>query len=373
MPRPDEGLIHAWLDGELGAEEAARVEKLVAEDLEWAAAAAEARGLIAASSRILGALDVVPGDVIPKGGSAAPALRAPGRVMPTWMKVAAGFALVAGVSYAVRSNDEAVMQMVTMEEAPRDAQAVPQSAQSAVAEPAPLIVTVPNTSGGRGDVASNAVPAAPSPAPVRAKVAEEITQDAARDRAESRVAAATGASMNVPMTAPANAAPTVMARAVVVADSVSSAKKSAETELALERQRASRDTRLGQAAVANTRAVDDARRGVAAKAALEPQAFDRAAPAPAPAASRLAADLALAETRVLTGCWRVATPARVDSIQSSPRILSQTGDTLVLALTPAGVQAQVVLESERVLRGTVRDSTGTRATLVADRMACPQP
>ena len=59
MSRPDEGLLHAWLDGELEAEEAARVERLVAEDAEWSAAAAEARGLIAASSRILGKLDVV--------------------------------------------------------------------------------------------------------------------------------------------------------------------------------------------------------------------------------------------------------------------------------------------------------------------------
>lgn len=66
MSHPDEGLIHAWLDGELDAEEAARVERLVAEDAAWAAAAAEARGLIAASARILSHLDSVPGDVLPK-------------------------------------------------------------------------------------------------------------------------------------------------------------------------------------------------------------------------------------------------------------------------------------------------------------------
>jgi hypothetical protein len=66
MPHPDEGLIHAWLDGELDAAEAARVEALVASDPEWAAAAAEARGLLAASSRIVGSLDRVPANVIPK-------------------------------------------------------------------------------------------------------------------------------------------------------------------------------------------------------------------------------------------------------------------------------------------------------------------
>lgn len=65
MPHPDEGLIHAWLDGALDAAEAARVEALVASDPAWTAAAAEARGLIAASARIVGALDRVPSNVIP--------------------------------------------------------------------------------------------------------------------------------------------------------------------------------------------------------------------------------------------------------------------------------------------------------------------
>ncbi len=65
MSRPDEGLIHAWLDGELDAAEAARVERLANDDPEWAAAVAEARGFIAASDRILDALDDVPAHVIP--------------------------------------------------------------------------------------------------------------------------------------------------------------------------------------------------------------------------------------------------------------------------------------------------------------------
>jgi hypothetical protein len=57
MSHVDEGLIHAWLDGELTGEEAARVERLIATDPMWAAVAAEARGLLAGASRILGALD----------------------------------------------------------------------------------------------------------------------------------------------------------------------------------------------------------------------------------------------------------------------------------------------------------------------------
>jgi hypothetical protein len=65
MPPVDEGMIHAWLDGALDAAEAERIAQLVATDPAWGAAAAEARGLIAASQRILGQLDAVPAQVVP--------------------------------------------------------------------------------------------------------------------------------------------------------------------------------------------------------------------------------------------------------------------------------------------------------------------
>jgi hypothetical protein len=91
MSHPDEGLIHAWLDGELDATEATRVEALVASDPMWAAAAAEARGLIAAGARIVGSLDRVPANVIPM--TATP-LR---RVTRRWAwRAAAVVALMAG-------------------------------------------------------------------------------------------------------------------------------------------------------------------------------------------------------------------------------------------------------------------------------------
>ncbi len=90
MPHPDEGLIHAWLDGALDATEAARVEALVTSDTEWAAAAAEARGLIAASTRITAALDRVPANVIP---AAAPVRRRSRQW--TW-RAAAAIVLLAG-------------------------------------------------------------------------------------------------------------------------------------------------------------------------------------------------------------------------------------------------------------------------------------
>lgn len=119
MSRPDEGLIHAWLDGECSAEEAAHVERMVATDPDWAAAVAEARGLIAASSRIVSALDAVPGSVLPEGSKAAPGVEkiAPAspelpapkgfRVRP-WMKMAAGLVLVVGTAYALREQTREV-------------------------------------------------------------------------------------------------------------------------------------------------------------------------------------------------------------------------------------------------------------------------
>lgn len=69
----DEGTIHAWLDGALSAAEADGVAAHVAECARCAAAVAEARGLIAASSRILAKLDDVPGGVLPASSAAEPA------------------------------------------------------------------------------------------------------------------------------------------------------------------------------------------------------------------------------------------------------------------------------------------------------------
>ena len=65
MVHPDEGTIHAWLDGALGIEESEALRLHVEGCDHCSAAVAEARGFIAASTRILTALDDVPGDVLP--------------------------------------------------------------------------------------------------------------------------------------------------------------------------------------------------------------------------------------------------------------------------------------------------------------------
>ena len=97
MQHLDGGTIHSWLDGALAPEEAARVEAHIAECPECAAAVAEARGFIAASSRILTALDNAPRGVIPV---AAPKRR----VDPIVWRVAATLLVVAAGTLAVFRN-----------------------------------------------------------------------------------------------------------------------------------------------------------------------------------------------------------------------------------------------------------------------------
>ncbi len=67
----DEGEVHAWLDGQLSAAESARLESHIAACEPCAARVAEARGFVAALSRILSGLDGVPLRVVPRAWSRA--------------------------------------------------------------------------------------------------------------------------------------------------------------------------------------------------------------------------------------------------------------------------------------------------------------
>ena len=94
MQHPDEGTIHSWLDGALSPEQAVEMESHIAACPSCAAAVAEARGFIAASSRILTALDHVPRGVIP----AAPGGK---RDLRVFWRAAAAMLVVAGGSLVV--------------------------------------------------------------------------------------------------------------------------------------------------------------------------------------------------------------------------------------------------------------------------------
>jgi hypothetical protein len=109
MQHLEEGVIHAWLDGELPPGEREAVEAHVASCDECKAAVAEARGFIAGSSRILMALDAVPGGVLPTSTS-TPSARAPKRftISRAWMAAAAVLVLSTATVIAVRPRRDAV-------------------------------------------------------------------------------------------------------------------------------------------------------------------------------------------------------------------------------------------------------------------------
>jgi anti-sigma factor RsiW len=180
MRHLDEGTIHAWLDGALNGDEASRVEAHAASCAQCARVVAEARGMIAAASRILVALDDVPGDVIP---GAAPPTDRPAPTAPmarprrpldaqggggAWwrsvpLRAAAAIVVVAAGALATRmafrpvlhSTDSVVFASDTV-----PATMMPPSAESATATaPSPVLAQAGTSA---GDARSSAArPAAP--------------------------------------------------------------------------------------------------------------------------------------------------------------------------------------------------------------------
>ncbi|HEY5020917.1 MAG TPA: zf-HC2 domain-containing protein [Gemmatimonadaceae bacterium] len=160
MQHLDEGTIHSWLDGALSADEAARVEAHVKECPQCAAAVAEARGFIAASSRILTALDNAPRGVIPV---AAPKKR----VDPIVWRVAATLLVVAGGTLVVFRNGRNGA-------ADRDQSMVDSMPARTTPQPAAPIIIQGNPP--RGIAIDNAQPsAAPSEKPTAKTAAPDVS------------------------------------------------------------------------------------------------------------------------------------------------------------------------------------------------------
>jgi len=170
MQHPDEGTIHAWLDEQLPRDEAAAVETHVAECRQCADAVAEARGLIAASSRILTALDGVPREVAPKAvaishqpsaisatGAAVPpkhaTMQAPRRARRRWFNTPS---LAAAATIIVAVGTLSVMRATKMDEASLAPQSTAQFERAAgpsvdsqaaaadVAAPLPTVASAPS-------------------------------------------------------------------------------------------------------------------------------------------------------------------------------------------------------------------------------------
>ena len=218
MQHLEEGMIHSWLDGALTPEESARVEAHAAECPECAAAVAEARGFIAASSRILTSLDNAPRGVIP---AAVPRKRFDPfawRIAATLLVVAAGTLVVvrnrgADQHLAAPVMDTAVSSVAVTAERPLTAlRPAPEAAVPTAIEP-------PST---RPDAVQKTAERAPTPkaaAPAiggagggatanRQEAASAVAAQSSQRFGAAGTAAAVGA-----MSAPAAIAPSMAANA----------------------------------------------------------------------------------------------------------------------------------------------------------------
>lgn len=345
MPLPDDGLIHAWLDGQLPPDEAARVEQMVQSDAGWAAAAADARGLIAASARILSALDHVPSGVLPKRPMAPTAWR-----LPWWTKVAAVVVLMVGAStlLLVRAPKPEIVR-VTQGAKP---------AEPTIAPSAPAV----------------ARPAVPAPGAVRKE-----TPLARRPAAGAAVAAVSGAASGVPsrnapepgapVPAPVLAAPSPS----LVVQSGAVAEQQAKIAVTAEqapRQQVTDQVRQGaqQLLVQRTAAEPSAAKSFAAR---------DAAPAPSPnVVGGVAMEKRTAPAVRPGACYRLHDNRTSTQVGPIMRIGRIDGDTLRLESVQAAslLRAWVVLR-DGTARGVLTTEPGERGMVLVTALpvSCPAP
>ena len=309
----DEGTIHAWLDGALPPDESARVESLRATCAECAARVAEARGLVAASSRILSSLDAVPGGVIPgveSGTDQLAALRARRReTSRRWWSdrrfvAAASLVLVAGISSLVwrSASTEATSGVEQV------ADAVRSEADSAIPTAPPPI-------------------AAPTPTSTREATSADVRAGSAplRDAAPVRIAEkrAVDSSSELKVTAPTAS----LARGASVAanearrldvDSAAAKTQALDSIRATQRlaQRSAFEVQLQQGA-AQSRQRAEQSRPAAAPPALAPGSRLGSV-----VTTGVAADMAAP----LQNCYRLLDPLRADPviIADSVQLLTET-------------------------------------------------
>jgi len=339
MPLPDEGQIHAWLDGQLPPEEADRVERLVATDPAWAAAAAEARGLVAASSRILAALDDVPRGVLPVAGTASRSARR----LPWWTKAAAAIVVIVGGSTLVLQRT-----------------------------PAPVIDALPPTS---VPVATKPVPApvsAPAGAPVtppvlveRKDVAKAKSETAEQSKSTPQAVASVpvaGAPVRAEPSASAPVPPTQEARAVggVVPGNIGGAPA----------QRVA-DQRATDQHVAVQRAVEQQAGGQ--RDAVAPLMANKAANA---LTGVVVTGMAAAPTVTVGACYAMRdskTSAATGLVMRGDRLVA---DTLFLApVHPTSPMRGWIMARDGVLRGVLTTQPEGRGMMLvtAAPVSCPAP
>lgn len=394
MAHIDEGTIHAWLDGALPPDEGQRLEAHVATCAECSAAVAEARGLIAASSRILAALDDVPAGVIPherdaqrRGGGDRAAPVAPVRAtrdtdLPAQRTAAADaprvtrdgmprrrpwylraqFAAAASIAF-VAVSATLVMRGTADRSVADFAAPSPMSAERAAVAPNAAATALPDSVAG----------AAPADAPGSARRASTAIHEAAEGAAAGASAAprqgpppavrlATAPAVNPAVTPAVTPAPSAPPSA---GDSVRRLAVTADAITSVERARVA-----GDAAAQQKREDEAAPRGarsaktVVSQAAAPPAAPPRPAPAPGALPSSLADRGAAnafdaAAATALAGCYLVE---RSDALR-----LAGGGVRWQLELAPAGAEGGVPTFVAREL------AVDSRAPAVSDSSRARRP
>lgn len=203
----DEGTVHTWLDGAFEADAADRVARHVAGCDACGALVAEARGLVASSSRILGGLDNEPAGVVPAVDVARTAAR---MVTPTarvtwnrtWvLRAAAALFVVVGGSVVLRNGVQ---------------DGEPSGVASIANESATVAPTVPSPDAAPAPAMTPVAPA-PTTAPSAAAPAVAVMTKAARRALAAAPTPAPAAAVGAVATAePAPGSPAAKSNAVPV-------------------------------------------------------------------------------------------------------------------------------------------------------------
>ena len=379
MPHPEEGTVHAWLDGALSPEESRAFEARVAADPALQAAVAEARGLIAASSRILGALDATPGKVAPRSSAAGDvvridALRARAAAKPAaprffraqrWA-AAAVLVVAVGVGVLWKSGSAPVTPAdVAQSRAAGERAAVAPmiaSPEAAGAEGTPAITSGGAASGRAGAPAATGTgPGGAGTVASAAAPAEAFARDGERGRTEVRAMEKKAAGAAQDLAAGRGVADAAGAlKGAEPGAAPAAAKVSAENAPARERALAAKDEAPGKLAE-DTKGKVPAE--VAAKVVPATGAAPAAAAAPltAPAAAPPAA-LALGRARNAIdsvsqrGARQAPATAILTETMPDPRLSDIGCRTITFgewspALSGVRPQAQAALDSQRVAVG----------------------
>ena len=201
---PTDGTIHTWIDGELDAAESARLAAHMGECAECSARVAEARGLVAGASRVVGMLDASPALLVrpesqPIAQPIANTMASPRgsmwrtlRVTPARAAIAAVLIVAVGIALTrqnvavdagVRPSDTTLVALV----APKAAEVPPTAVapRTAVA-PEPAAAPTPSTT-------TDARQVAEAPGPRDTVLASAIARRLASDQPARTVGAAAGA------------------------------------------------------------------------------------------------------------------------------------------------------------------------------------